>query len=410
MKFTPSSVRFSKSVLSLGLFLLSLHFTVAATSASSNEAKSNLVRAMDKVATKIDSVLGELDRSKQVIVGDFISRGKNKSSGGIEIRRQLVECLNDKGVTIHEVGDEYTELSGSFKIIEGKENEADDFNSLGIDITVEFYDENADPLKISNLKAEGGHTNEIGIPVFGSDAIELGGVSYDVPPDTPYEEKQQKIIEQYHKPVVHATGTQVRSKEPFGVEIRVRENGKLVARTPSFKHGNAFVELHQGEEYAVTVYNDADYAVTAGLKIDGVNAFVDSQDLPKNSRRIVRSHSSATYAGWYIHTGEKPVYGPDQQPLPSTKAFLISGYESSVANREHQKSSNVSIGMISVDIRAAWPKGSTPPAGEPIPGSKSASKGLATAQGQALDLKYKVAKDLELSKHTRAVIQVRYTK
>jgi hypothetical protein len=67
--------------------------------------------------------------------------------------------------------------------------------------------------------------------------------------------------------------------------------------------------------------------------------------------------------------------------------------------------------MISVDIKAAWPKGSPPPAGEPVAGStKSATRGLTTGQGKAVDAKYKVARDLELSKHTRAVIHVRYTK
>lgn len=410
MKFTLSSINVNKIMFTVCVVITSSCFSNYAAAADPAEAKSSLVRAMDKVADKVVSVLGELERGKQVIIGDFISRGKSKSSGGIEIRRQLTECLESKGVSIYENGDDWTEISGFYKVIEAKENHADDFNSLGIDITIEFYDENADALKINNLKADGGHTNEIGIPVFGDDAIELGGVSYDVTPDTPYKEKQQEIIEQYHTPVTHADGTQVRGKGPFGVEILVRENGSLTPRHPEFKHGNAFVELHQGEEYVVRVYNDAEFPITAGLKIDGVNAFVDSQDVPKNARRIVRQHKRATFQGWYIHTGKKQIVGPDHQPLPSTKAFLISGYENSVAHRENHKASNVSIGMISVDIRAAWPKGSPLPPGEPVSASKSATRGLATGQGKALDLKYEVTKDLELSKHTRAVIHVRYSK
>ena len=395
----------------IGLLVVSL--TAATALASPAAPKKSLAKAMDKVADKIVSVLGELDRSKQVLIGDFISRGRSKSSGGIEISRQLTECLTGKGITVSGEGEQWTEISGAFKIIEAKEHETDDFDSLGIDITVEFYDENADPLKINKMKADGGgDTNEIGIPVYGDDAIQLGGVSYEAPPSLPIKEKQKKIIEQYHEPVIKPVGNQVRGEGPFGIEVLVRQNGKLVPRPPTIGQGkHAFVELHHGEEYVVKVHNDADFPITAGLKIDGVNAFVDSQDLPKDSRRIARPHKTATFKGWYIHTGKKNVLGPNHNPLPSTKAFLLSGYENSVAKREGAKASNISIGMISVDIRAAWPKGSPPPAGEPVAKStKSATRGLATAQGQGLDLKYKVSKDLELSQHTRAVIHVRYTK
>ena len=368
---------------------------------------------MDKVADKIVSVLGELERNKQVIIGDFISRGRSKSSGGIEIGRQLTESLTEKGVTVSGEGEQWTEISGVFKIIEEKEHETDDFDSLGIDITVEFYDENADPLKINNMKADGGgSTNEIGIPVYGDDAVQLGGVSYEVPPDLPVKERQEKIIQQYHDPVIHPVGSQIRGEGPFGVEVLVRQNDKLVPRQPTIGQGkHAFVELHHGEEYVVKVYNDADFPISAGLKIDGVNAFVDAQDQVKDARRVARSHKTATFKGWYIRDGHKNVLGPDQNPLPSTKAFLLSGYENSVAKREGTKASNISIGMISVDIRAAWPKGSTPPPGEPVAGAtKSASRGIGTAQGNAVDAKYKVAKDLKHSRHTRAVIHVRYTK
>lgn len=394
----------------IGLIVMSLGMATALANPAA--PKKSLARAMDKVADKIVSVLDELDRNKQVIIGDFISRGRSKSSGGIEIGRQLTESLTGKGITVSDAGDKWTEISGAFKIIEAKEHQTDDFDSLGIDITVEFYDENADPLKINSMKADGGgDTNEIGVPVYGDDALQLGGVSYEAAPNLPHKEKQKKIIEQYHNPVIHPVGNQVRGEGPFGVEVLVRQNGKLVPRQPTIGRGkHAFVDLHHGEEYVVRVYNDADFPITAGLKVDGVNSFIDAQDLPKNSRRIARAHKTATFKGWYIHTGKKNVLGPDHKPLPSTKAFLLSGYENSVAKREGTKASNISIGMISVDIRAAWPKGSTPPAGEPAKVVTRSTRGLATGQGQGLDLKYKVSNDLELSKHTRAVIHVRYTK
>ncbi len=405
----PKTIGFTMVV---ALFAVAIGATTALASPAAPKKKS-LATAMNKVADKIVAVLDELGRNKQVIIGDFISRGRSKSSGGIEIGRQLTACLTEKGIVVSDHGDRWTEISGAFKIIEAKEHETDDFDSLGIDITVEFYDENADPLKINKMKADGGgDDNEIGIPIYGDEAIQLGGVSYEAAPNLPIKEKQKKIIQQYHEPVIKPVGSQIRGSGPFGVEVLVRQNGKLVPRQPTIGRGkHAFVELHHGEEYVVKVYNDADFPITAGLKIDGVNAFIDAQDLPKDSRRIARPHKTATFKGWYIHTGKKTVLGPDHTPLPSTKAFLVSGYENSVAKRVGAKASNISIGMISVDIRAAWPKGSTPPSGEPLPKApKYATRGLATAQGQDLALKYKVANDLELSKHTRAVIHVRYTK
>ena len=414
MRFFNSSQPFTfrRSVLIFNVVVLPvlLLLTLVSDSRSEEKSKASLVKAMDAVAAKVVSVLDELGRAQNVSVGDFIARGRSKSSGGIEIRRQLSKCLSNIGVDVSdEQGDQCTFISGGFKIIEAPVDQGDDFDSLGIDITVEFYDENGDTLKINSMKAEGDATNEIGIPVFGDDITALSGVTYEVKPNDSTKVKQTKIIEQYHNPITKTTGDQIGANDLYGVEILVRQNGKLEPRSPSIINGNAFVDLHRGEEYVVEVFNNADHMVTANLKIDGVKSFIDSQDVAKTSGLLVRPHSSATFKGWYIHSGKKEWLGPDNKPLPSTKAFLISGYDSSVANREGMGVSNISIGMISVEIRAAWPKGTQPPADELI--TKSAGGGgTGTGQGSGLDLQYKLVKDIVFSKHTRAVIHVRYKK
>ena len=62
------------------------------------------------------------------------------------------------------------------------------------------------------------------------------------------------------------------------------------------------------------------------------------------------------------------------------------------------------MGMITVDVRASWPKDGQPLADEP------STKSAGTAQGRALDTQDTIVKDLAHSQHTRAVIHVRYTK
>ena len=423
------------------LFAAPLAFSATPLEKPASKTDSSIAKAMSKVAAKVKEILAELDRSDNyIVISDFVSRGKSKSSGGIEIGRQLSKSLEGMGVAVSGEGDEYTEISGHFRIVEGKADPADDFDSLGVDITVEFYDEHANPLKMNVMKASGGpaagvetHENVaehkgqdhpdhqepvyeeepavIGLTVYAEDALAVSGVSYEVAPNLPVKEKAKQIVQQYKKPHTKAAGTQVRGDEPFGVEILVNEHGKLVPRSPVLQGKDAFVELQKGDEYVVRIYNDADFHVTCGVSIDGVSVFTDRVDGPNDARFQVKPHSSRKVNGWYFHSGNGKVYNDFHgNPLPTTKAFLISGYEDSVAGRVGSSGSNISIGTVTVDFRAAWPKGSTPPAGEPNFASRSATRGLATAQGKAINEKFKTVTNLEKSKHTRSVIQIRYSK
>ena len=436
-----SVYKFSILALLVCLFAPPLSFAATPLAEPDPKPESSIAKAMDTVAVKVKEILSELDRSDHyVVISDFVSRGKNKSSGGVEIGRQLSKSLEQMGLAVSGEGDKYTEISGHFRIVEGKADPADDFNSLGVNITVEFYDEHAAPLKINVLKindthASGGkdHANlaenkdqdhaqheepeyqeepaVIGEVVYGDDVLAVSGVSYEVAPNLPVKEKAEQITQQYKKPHTKAAGTQVRGNEPFGVEILVNENGKLVPRTPVLKGKDAFVNLQKGDEYVVRIYNDADFKVTSGVSIDGVNVCTDAMDIAKNSRFLVNPHTSRTVNGWYFHQGKGQIYNDIHgNPLPTTKAFLISGYEDSVVGRVESNGSNISIGTVTVDFRAAWPKGSTPPPGEPNFASRSLTRKLTTTQGRDKNEKSKIVKDLEKSKHTRAVIQIRYSK
>ena len=427
--------------LTLLVCLFAAPLALAATPLGEPAPKSSIGKSMDQVADKVKEILAELDRSDTyIVINDFISRGNqklrpnSKSSGGVEIVRQLSKSLEGMGIAVSGEGDKYTEISGHFRIVEGKANPKDDFDSLGVDITLEFYDEHFEPLKINVMKVRTepdsvvkvrtkadsdvkDHANQeepavIGLTVYEDDALAASGVSYEVKPNLPVKEKAKQIVQQYKKPHTKAAGTQVRGNEPFGVEILVNEHGKLVPRSPVLKGSEAFVELQKGDEYVVRIYNDADFQVTSGVSIDGVSVFTDRVDGPDDARFQVKPHSSRDVNGWYFHGGKGKVYNDIHgNPLPTTKAFLISGYEDSVAGRGGA-GSNISIGTVTVDFRAAWPKGSTPPPGEPVFASRSATRGmdLGTGQGKAINESFKTVKGLEKSKHTRAVIQIRYAK
>ena len=199
------------------LFLLCTVSSLMTSSEARANEQSSLVNAMDKVADRVISVLEDLERSKQVSLGDFTSRGRGRSSGGIEIKRQFAESLRGKGITVSdELDNDYTFLDGVFKIIESPVG-GDEFDSLGIEITVAIYNEKGEGLKYEVIDAgEDRRPNEIAqVNVFGEEVPTLTGVSYEVEPKDSPEVKQRKIIEQYHNPTEKAVGTKVSSNDLY---------------------------------------------------------------------------------------------------------------------------------------------------------------------------------------------------
>lgn len=398
-------------ILIVTLVSLTCHVVHASPTAAGSAPAPKLTHSMDQIAEKVVDVLEDLGRQPQVIVGDFTSRGRSKSSGGVEIRRQLMQLLQDKGIECSETGDQWTEIVGNFRIIEREANEGDDFKSLGLDIVLEFFDADGIALKIDKIKTNEESPNELVVPIFGNEVPSLAGINVEVPPNARKKQRQQKIIEQFKNPTTAIDGNIVRNKGPFGVEILVNENGKLVPRQPTLDSGQrAFVDLNKGEEYAVRVHNDFEFPIAVALKIDGVNSFADSKDVSVDSRKIARPGKTATFKGWYFHQGKQEFFTPDGSPLPPQKAFLISGYESSVAKTRGVSSSNLSIGMITVDIRAAWSKSSLPPEDEPQLFTTRGGPQLGTGIGRDIQDKSTVVNDLQVSKRTRSLIHVRYAK
>ena len=92
---------------------------------------------------------------------------------------------------------------------------------------------------------------------------------------------------------------------------------------------------------------------------------------------------------------------PDGKPLPTTRAFLISGYEKSVAQRV---GATTQVGTISVSIKASWDPKQNPPADE----FSGTGKSVATSQGRDINQKYR--KIPRKFGKVRTVLNVRYEK
>ena len=366
-----------------------------------DNTESTLAVSMERIAEKVDEILTRMKRAKIVLVGDFTCPPKLKSSGGIEIGRQLGLALQKKGIQLSEQG-AYTQIYGRFKVVKRRQHGDDDFESHALDVELEFLDEDDNELFFQELKV-GQKVNKIGQTIFGNEVLQIAGVSLDVPPNVNEKERQKQIGQQIKTPPTKVQGTQVSNGSPYGVEVLVNSDGNISTRQPTLDAGNrAFVPLHEGEEYMVRVYNHADHEIAVSMRIDGVNMFVDAVDNKNNQRFLVRPGKFATIPGWYLHNGQETVHDAQGAVVPPTKAFLITGYENSVAKRV---GSNIGIGTISVEIRAAWDPNGTPPADEP----RGGTKGAATGQGRDIDQKYKTL-PRQISKHVRSIINVRYTK
>ena len=141
----------------------------------------------------------------------------------------------------------------------------------------------------------------------------------------------------------------------FGLAVVVA--GQVRAAQPEGPH--AFVQLARGEQYAVRLSNHSERDVVADLSIDGVNVFEfselkDAAGRPKFRTYLVPAGKSLDIPGWH-------------KDLATAFRFEVGGYADSAAARLAKAADSSDIGQITAVFRAAWPKGTQPPAGEGVP-------------------------------------------
>lgn len=216
------------------------------------------------------------------------------------------------------------------------------------------------------------------------DVAALLGVTVDTTTEQTVPDAREKVADKIEKPSVsiateNATSAvkSVVSAEPdspYQVEILVKIGTDPATGTPQFRSlgatnegGEAFVKLEKEQIYAVRIINKAkDHDVAVQVLIDGVSAFVFSQDegVKKHDRFVIDREKAGTLRGWH-DSGNKFF------------EFVVSDKAS--AGKLDAPSS--SVGTISVLFFPSWRVGEEQPSVEKV----KAKSSLATQKGSRVD-------------------------
>ena len=365
-----------ENIMFKSLLCLVLLSAVVLGSAPQALADELLDQGLAKMAEEIRKFIDEEKLPREMIVGDFSGAPRLKASGGVEIGRSIAAQLEKAGIRVHDQA--ALQLLGKFKLSDKKQFPEDEFESLALEIDATVLDSSDAELV------------ELPISVFGSVALQIAGQTVDVPATLPEPDRQKLINTQIKAPPTTVDKGQIKpsSSSPFAIEILTSNANRLTSRTPKLDSSSrAFVDLHQGEEYVVRIYNSAPFDAAVSLAIDGVDMFIDAKDAPPNSRLIVFSGKHIDVPGWYI-------------TRTNTKAFEIGGYEDSVAKRV---GNSTAIGTVTATFRACWDPNGPRPADEPGGAPKG---GKATKQGRDLEKNYvELVRDFG---QVRSIVSVRY--
>ena len=216
------------------------------------------------------------------------------------------------------------------------------------------------------------------------DVAALLGVTVDTTSEASVPEAREKVAEKIEKPTVSIATENSTSAvksvvsaepgSPYQVEILVKVGTDPATGAPLFKSldatnegGEAFVTLQKDQIYAVRVINKAkDHDVAVQVLIDGVSAFVFSQDegVKKHDRFVIDREKAGTLRGWH-DTGNKFF------------EFVVS--DKAAAGKLDAPSS--SVGTISVLFFPSWRVGEDQPSVEKVKSKSS----LATQKGSRVD-------------------------
>ena len=367
------------NILGLGIFVTTVLQAAGIAVAASNETAQVVAQAMERVAVAVDQFLDSEELANEIALGPINGLPNLKSSGGSEVRRTLRLALESKGMRVHD--DAKTQILGKYRLIEEQEKPTDDFDSLGLEVSLQILDENGELLAEPEIK------------VWGRQILQVAGLNVDVPTKGSEKNRQKEIIHQRHSPGTRLSGNQIRTGGPFGIEIFVNNGGRHDSRKPRLdSKSRPFVDLHQQEEYFVRVHNHANFEAAVTLLIDGVNVFVNAnQDgIGPTSKVVIGPGKAADVPGWIITQNK-------------SKAFEVSGYEGSVAAQHGKPQHNPDIGSITAVFQASWSGDSNRPSDEP---SGRAKGGKATREGRDINKEYEVVvRDFGV---VRSTITVRY--
>jgi hypothetical protein len=336
-------------------------------------ADASLDEGLAKMATSVAKFLKDENRGNAINVGEFIAPPRLQASGGRGLSEAISQAFKKQGVDVRT--DAPMQLIGRFSVREEKENATNDFDSIALRLRAEVMDANDEVLQTFNIS------------VFGSAALQMPGITVDLPPKASDGQRQQQIKERLDNPTAAIVGAETRAStsSPYGIEVMVNR----ASREPKLVEGRSFVPMERGEEYIIRLHNRSPHEAAATLTIDGLSMFAFSKEGNFGSQVIIPPGSHTDIPGWYISSSE-------------TAAYLITSYPDSAAGK---KGATSNIGTITCTFAACWDPAASPPADEAA-GSRSAQN--ATGLGRKIDLEYKQVK--RISGQPRAVVSVRYNR
>ena len=346
---------------------------VAAVSpAAPARADAALDEGLAKLAASVARFMKDENRGSAINVGDFIAPPRLQASGGRGLSESLAAAFKKQDIEVSATAP--LQLIGKFTVREEKENASNDFESVALRIRAEVLDKEDETLQAFNIS------------VFGSAALQVPGITVDLPAQATEEEKQQGIKGRIENPqaAVIAAETRASPASPYGVEVIVNRS----PRVPQMLGGRAFVPLDRGEEYLVRLHNHSPLEAAVTLTIDGMTMFAFSSEGNFGSQVVVPPGKFADVPGWYMNKSK-------------TAAFVITSYPESAAGK---KGVTTNIGTITATFHACWDPKATPPDDEPAARSAESATGL----GRPIEKQYE--KVNRVVGQPRAVVSVRYNR
>jgi hypothetical protein len=350
------------------LAALSLGLWCTAGTTASAQVKS-LDEALGNLAGNIAKVIKERPEDGSVSIG--VIADPDGLSGGQAIKLRLEEKLKALELDVKKRGAS-VQVRGDYSVVK---------TDLGhvIGIRTELTEgKTGEALTKINEKLFVEKVNKL------DDVAALLGVTVDTTTVQTVPEAREKVAEKIENPTVaitteNATSTlkSVVSAEPdspYRVEILAKIGTDPATGAPQFRslpasneNGEAFVKLEKDQVYGVRIINKAtDHDVAVQVLIDGVSAFVFSQDegVKKHDRFVIDREKAGTLRGWH-DSGNKFF------------EFVVS--DKAAAGKLDAPSS--AVGTISVLFFPSWRVGEEQPAVEKV----KAKSSLATQKGSRVD-------------------------
>jgi hypothetical protein len=333
--------------------------------------------AMDRFAGRIKQLL-DAERESSIALNQFNAPARLAANSGSGIRKALEEALRKRDVRIKK--NARLEITGEYREVDDPRDKKTVVRFLG-----HIVDQDTGrPVSECEVKVD----NITSIAV-------LVGATMELPPTPVREDREQSIREGIRRPSAHVASTRISagSRSPFAVEIMTGpaacSDSELRPREAVIDDGQAYMNIHADERYAVLLINDAPFDVAVTLSIDGLSmfAFSENQDY---SYVIIPRHSRGLITGWH-RTNE------------NAEKFVVTDYaKSAAASRSLAPSAD--LGVITACFAAAWPVKGNPPPDEGMEGRSS--RGTGRGPNTRTDF-------VEVERKTgrlRTSISVRYTK